>query len=211
MNHQLNQWTAEFGKKYTDRNNYTIEESDKSGIQKHGITRSELNFLFLDKLDRSIKILEVGCNIGNQLLRLQNMGFNDLYGIEPQEYAINLAKKRTSNIVIKKGNIYNIPFEDSYFDLVFTSGVLIHIPPENIVGAIKEIYRCSKNFILTAEYFSEEFTEVNYRGNEKLLWKGNYPKLFKKTFPDLRFLKIIYISELEDLSKKSVFFLSKKT
>jgi len=41
----------------------------------------------------------------------------------------------------------DIPFKDGYFDMVFTSGVLIHISPGNINRVLDEIYRCSREYI----------------------------------------------------------------
>lgn len=50
------------------------------------------------------------------------MGFNNLYGIEINNYAIELSKSRTNNINIIQGYAFGIPFKDEYFNLVFTSG-----------------------------------------------------------------------------------------
>jgi len=116
---------GEFGKKYTDRNILTLDELDEMYRKKIGVSRTELNNLFIGGLDRSIKILEVGSNIGNQLLLLQKMGFKNLYGIEINSYAVEFSKSRTKNIInIIQGSAFDIPFKDKYFDLVFTSGLL---------------------------------------------------------------------------------------
>ena len=74
------------------------------------------------------------------------MGFTNLYGIELQGYAVELSKSRTHNINIIQGSAFDIPFKNEYFDLVFTSGLLIHIHPSNIREAMNEIYRCTKKF-----------------------------------------------------------------
>ena len=98
-----------------------------SNKERYGYTRTEINSEFIGDFDRDMKILEVGSNVGNQLLCLQEMGFKSLYGIELQNYAVELSKSRTKRINIIEGSAFDIPFKDSYFDLVFTSGVLIHI------------------------------------------------------------------------------------
>ena len=132
---QLAKWTSTFGREYTDRNPASLGVVEKLYKKTYGLTRTTLNELFLDKTDRSAKVLEVGSNIGNQLLILQKMGFKDLYGIEPMDYAVELSKKKTRGINIIKGDACDIPFKDEYFDLVFTSGVLIHINPKDIKKA----------------------------------------------------------------------------
>jgi len=93
------------------------------------------------------RVLEVGCNVGNQLLLLKEMGYTNLWGIELQDYAVEIARKRTSGINIVKGSAFDIPYKDAFFDLVFTSGVLIHIPPDHINKVLDEIYRCTNRYI----------------------------------------------------------------
>lgn len=116
-------------------------------MKRYGKTRSEINRVFLENLEKDIRILEVGSNIGLQLDLLQKMGFKYLYGIEINEEAIEISKQLTRNIFITKGSAFDIPYKDNYFDLVFTSGVLIHIAPQDIKEALKEIYRVSKKYI----------------------------------------------------------------
>jgi len=208
---QLKNWTNRFGREYTDRNNISLSELEESYKSKYGVTRTELNKLFLNRLDRSIRILEVGCNIGIQLLCLQKMGFKNLYGIEPQSYALGLARKRTKDINIIKGNCFDIPFEDNYFDLVFTSGVLIHIHLRDIEKAMKEIYRCSRRYIWGFEYYSDEYVEVEYRGQKGLLWKANFSKMYLDLFEDLELIREKRIKYLQNDNIDTMFLLKKLT
>lgn len=208
---QLKEWNGTFGVKYTDRNTVSIKELTRIYKDNYGITRTELNSLFLGSMDRSIRILEVGTNLGNQLLFLQGMGFKNLYGIEPQQYAIDIFKKRTKNIDIRKADIFDIPFENGYFDLVFTAGVLIHIHPNDIEKAMKEIYRCSKRYIWGFECYSKDYKEILYRGKKELLWKADYLKIYKKLFPDIKEIKVKFVKYLNDKDKMDVMFLLEKT
>jgi pseudaminic acid biosynthesis-associated methylase len=208
-NLQLNSWTRKFGEEYTDRNNLSFNELEKLYKENYGFTRTELNTLFLGKMDHSKKILEIGSNIGLQLLCLQKMGFKNLYGIEPQDYAIQLSKSSTKNINIIKGDAFDIPFKDEFFDIVFTSGVLIHIHNQNIKKAIKEIYRCSRKYIWGFEYYADKYTEILYRGQKNLLWKANFPEIYMDTFPDLRIVKIKFFKYLKN-NNVDVMYLLKK-
>ena len=142
---QMDIWEGQFGQEYTDRNTLTLEELDKLYEKRYGITRTALNKMFVGHMERSIRILEVGSNVGNQLLNLQKMGFEELYGVEINNYAIELSKLNTKNISIIKSSAFDLPFKGGYFDLVFTSGVLIHIAPSDIGSVLEEIYRCSNN------------------------------------------------------------------
>ena len=186
---QLERWKGEFGKEYTDRNALTLEQLDKLYEKRYGVTRTELNEVFVGELDRSAKILEVGSNFGNQLLNLQQMRFRELYGIEINSYAVELSKSNTRNINIIQGSAFDIPFKDGYFDLVFTSGVLIHIAPSDIEKVLKEIYRCSKKYIWGFEYYADTYTEVQYREHSKLMWKTDFVRLYLDRFEDLELIK----------------------
>jgi pseudaminic acid biosynthesis-associated methylase len=182
-------WISEFGKSYTDRNNLDTAELNALYANNFGVERLELNREFLADIDSSVRILEVGSNVGNQLQLLQSMGFNDLWGIEISEYALNLARKQTNNINIVKGSALDIPFKDRYFDLVYTSTVLIHIHPKDIPIALNEIYRTCNRYIWCYEYFANSETEIEYRGKTGLLWKNNFSKMFLERFPDLTMIK----------------------
>jgi len=182
-------WKSIFGKDYTDRNIFNKSELDNFYHNLYGVTRAEMNQRFIGDLDKSAKILEVGSNVGNQLICLQEMGFINLYGIELQEYAVELSKQSTKGINIIQGSAFDIPFKDNFFDLVFTSGVLIHIAPDNLKIVMSEIVRCSKKFIWGFEYYADELTEINYRGNTNILWKTNYAKLYLVNFHNLELIK----------------------
>lgn len=206
---QMKHWGGKFGNEYTDRNPQTQVEMDKLYSGNYGITRTKLNKDFLGKMKKDIRILEVGCNVGTQLAMLQKMGFKKLYGIELNDHAVELSKNLTKNINIIRGSGFDLPFKDNFFDLVFTSGVLIHINPKDIDKIMKEIYRCSRKLIWGFEYFSENYKEINYRGNTNLLWKANFPKIYLEKFG----LKLIKEKKVKYLSSDNVdimFLLKKK-
>jgi len=159
-----------------------------------------MNLKFLGDLDRDMKVLEVGSNIGNQLLCLQKAGFKNLYGIELQSYAVQLSKSRTKGINIIQG---------SAFDLVFTSGLLIHIAPKDIGRVWDEIQRCTKQYIWGFEYYSDEYTQVDYRGHRDLLWKTNFLKLFLDRFTKLAVVKEEHFKYLDNDNVDTMFLLEK--
>jgi ubiquinone/menaquinone biosynthesis C-methylase UbiE len=84
-----------------------------------------------------------------------------------------------------QSNAFNLPFEDGFFDLVFTSGVLIHIAPADLPRALDEIHRCSRSYIFGAEYYAPAVAEVHYRGHDELLWKMDYARQYLQRFDDL--------------------------
>lgn len=207
---QLRRWEGNFGKEYTDRNTLTPQQLDQLYKRNYGISRNELNKVFLGDLDRSFKILEVGSNLGDQLLSLQRMGFENLYGIEVNSYAVEQAKANTENINIIRGSAFDIPFKDRYFDLVFTSGVLIHIAPQDIERALREIHRCSREYIWGFEYYADSYTEVRYRDQDNLLWKTDFAGLYLDLFGDLELVKERRLKYLENENVDTMFLIRKR-
>lgn len=209
LTEQASKWCGTFGREYTERNPQSLDEMEELYAANYGFTRTELNKRFLDDLNRSMRILEVGSNVGNQLLCLQRMGFEHLYGIELQGYAIDVSKSRSKNINIIQGEASDIPFKDGYFDMVFTSGVLIHIAPQNLPDVLKEIHRCTKKYIFGFEYYSDEPKEILYRGNSDLLWKADFAREYLKLFNDLTPVKEERIKYLDNENIDAMFLLEK--
>lgn len=207
---QMSRWTDQFGRDYTDRNSLTLSELDALYHRNYGVTRRALNARFLAGVPRSARILEVGCNIGNQLSMLRELGFSHLYGIEIQHYALKQVKSRVRGINVVEASALEIPFRDGSFDMVFTSGVLIHIAPAEMSLVLGEIHRCSNKYIWGFEYHSSVPTEVSYRGNRDLLWKMNYAQAFLDQFDDLELLRSEHLSYLQD-SNVDCMFLMRKT
>ena len=203
-------WKGEFGKEYTDRFYQGIDEIESRFIDDYGVSRRELDREFLGSLDRSIKILEVGCGVGMKLYSLQQLGFTNLCGIDVQRYAVERSKQVHSSMDIICGRANDIPFKDSYFDVVFTSGLLIHISPENIHEVLSEIYRCSSKYIWGWEYYSDSYEKVVYRENEELLWKADFAKLYIEHFPDLVLVKSKRVELQKEKGKNNQMFLLKK-
>jgi pseudaminic acid biosynthesis-associated methylase len=202
---QIRTWTSDFGREYTDRNSHSLAELEELYHRNYGIGRREINRRFLEDIPRDALILEVGCNIGNQLLLLQQMGFTNLYGIEIQSYALERARRLVAGAKLLRASALALPYPDRFFDLVFTSGVLIHIAPPELSRALAEIHRCTKRWIWGFEYYAPEMTEVRYRGHSALLWKTDYARHFQEQFCDLELLREERLRYLENENVDTVF------
>jgi pseudaminic acid biosynthesis-associated methylase len=205
---QMEFWKGDFGAQYTDRNTFNPEELNQIYLEQYGIIREDMNHEFLSGLSIN-SVLEVGCNIGNQLNVMQNLGFANLYGIELQSYAVEKAKAHTKDINIIQGSAFDVPFKDAYFDLVYTFGVLIHISPDDINKAMDEIYRTSKQYIWGFEYYNDDYVRIDYRGNDEKMWKGNFAQMFLERYPNLRLVKEVKYPYVKNSNVDQMYLLEK--
>ncbi len=166
-------WGGEFGDAYVERN------------REAGNVREPFWCSLLEKY--SIKsVLEVGCNVGANLRWIATKCLPDqVYGIDVNQKALQELRRTLPTINSLSGHARELPFRDKYFDLVFTTGVLIHQPDTTLPLVMAEIVRCSRKYVLCGEYFSETSLEVPYRNQRGALFKRNYGAIYQELFPEL--------------------------
>lgn len=180
---QLGIWRGEFGNGYTERN---------APIAEHVAARTTMwaRILEATTADPPASMLEVGANIGLNLRALTQLTEATLYAVEPN------AKARTrlvDDAVMPSENAFDgtasaLPFADRAVDLVFTSGVLIHIHPDDLPASVAEIHRVARRYIVCVEYFADQPETIPYRGHTEVLFKRDFGSFWLDGFPDLRVL-----------------------
>ena len=183
--HQI--WENDFGSSYTDRK---LENHEKEGR-----LREKFWLEIISSLPKINSVLEIGCNAGMNLEGIYNA--NDklkISGIEPNQYALKKAKKIAKNRYhIDEGNIFNIP-ASFQSDLVITCTVLIHISPDDLIEAMKNVFSISSSYVLIMEYYWPSLKQVEYRGLNDALWKQDFGALFLNNFE----VKLIETGFLDD-------------
>ena len=157
---QLALWRSEFGASYTDRN-------DVENPARLATWRGLLAGLDVERA------VEVGCNGGWNLRYLRACGV-EAWGVEPQRYAIERAHRADPTLTLVPGTAFALPFQDAWFDLAFTSGVLIHIGPADLGRAIDELYRVTRRWLIVIEYDHPAEVAISYRGHADALWKRDH-------------------------------------
>ncbi len=181
-NKQVDLWSSDFGFEYANRNSNQISAESLRATLKN----------WARVLQTAISpppgsALEVGCNVGQNLVALSHF-VEDLHGVEPNQQVCEMAR---SNAALKQADIRcghggELPFEDNSIDLVFTCGVLIHVAPENLGKVVDEIVRVSKRYVVCIEYFSSDPVAVSYRGKEDYLFKRDFGSFYLERHPQLR-------------------------
>lgn len=185
---ELELWKGEFGNQYRERNQ--IQQDLINARMQHWISlfTGLVNFGTTKKLPGSI--LEVGCGGGINLLAINNvyninMEMAKYYALEPNEEtrkeALKACEKQVFFPEIVQGTAQKIELPNNSVDLVFTSGVLIHINPTEQLDALHEIYRVSNKYIISMEYYSPDLREITYH-EQQALWTRDYGQLWLDNF-----------------------------
>lgn len=142
----------------------------------------EIKYLNLDS------VLDCGCAEGELVKYLKKNKVADrIEGIDISEKAIEKARKVNPHLIIKKGDVYEIPGKSNEFDLVIATQLFEHLKYPR--RALKEMVRVARKYVLISVP-NETFFRF---GKHEKHWKSGD---FKK-FVNAKGLKIV--------SKKSPF------
>jgi spore coat polysaccharide biosynthesis protein SpsF len=162
MNKQAEEWAGEFGDQYLCRNR--VDWRKRTGFWKSMID-----------ITGARSVSEFGCNAGWNLSAIRRVSIDTmLFGCDVNENAVEQAL--SAGIDAISGSILHCPAE-----LVFTAGVLIHIPPESLAETMQKIVDASFDYVLAVEYASHSGEEeaIDYRGNDEMLWRRDYGRLYQ--------------------------------
>ena len=121
-------------------------------------------------------VLEIGAGSGSNLHALHyRLGYTPISAVEPNKRAREILQGAGFNVY--DGTAAN---PGATADLVFTSGVLIHIPPAELLDACRGIYGAAERYVVCIEYFSADPEEKPYRGRK--LWKRDFGKFWLDNF-----------------------------
>ena len=179
MSRELDLWKGEFGDEYTNRNEITEENLAQriymwSEIFKTPASYNKDNF----------KILEVGANVGiniSAITKTMNRSCS-FHALEPNDKARKKLVYNTPWVDLVNGEASDIVAINGDYDMVFTSGVLIHMNDEYLKKAMDEIYRVSNRFIVCIEYFAAEHTSKQYRGVDDFIYLRDYGSLWLNNY-----------------------------
>ena len=147
------------------------------------------------------RVLELGSNVGRNLLMLRFGGYQDLTGIELSKSAVNLMRKTFPTAITIKilvGEIEKLMYDlrSRSFDIVFTMAVLEHLPVES-EHVFKEMARVTNTYLITIE-------------DEKCTSWRHFPRQYDKIFKRVGMKQVMAEKNLVGLSKSFVCRVFKK-
>jgi pseudaminic acid biosynthesis-associated methylase len=159
-------WQGEGGREYTERNR--VDWSNRLPFWQH----------ILD-LTNASSFLEVGTNAGWNLHAIKKLRPDaTMTGVDYNEDALREANASGFDVEVMPGHKVAEFFGAGACELAFTSGVLIHVPPEDLMSTMTAIRDVSSQYVLAVEYDYDIAREIEYRGRAGLLWKRPYGKLY---------------------------------
>lgn len=155
-------WSGDFGNEYLRRNRVDWQ--------------ARIPFWeYIIRTTGARSVFEFGANAGWNLSAIKR-AYPDVLteGVEINEQAQQQARDVGLDVYTPSSTAYCGKCE-----LVFTAGVLIHIPPEELETTMQSLVDRSSDYVLAIEYDSDQEEEVNYRGQDGMLWKRPYGQLYQ--------------------------------
>lgn len=168
---QLKVWAGDFGYEYAKRAGNVLNGEALARLRRNW---GQMLARAVDPAPQSV--LEVGANIGRNLAALRGM-VPQMHAVEPNPRCCDdlRADPELAGADVRCASAFDLPYADRSIDLVFTSGVLIHIAPEDLGRATAEIVRVARRYVLAIEYFARTPASVEYRGlGEGYLFKRDF-------------------------------------
>lgn len=167
-------WAGEFGNEYILRN-------------RDGALVGSNRALFGKILARTQDVtsaIEFGANIGNNLRALRDLlPEAKLHSVEINATAAEEIQD-WGGATVEVASL--LDFEPSrQWDLSFTKGVLIHLPPQSLPDIYAKLVAASSRYVMVCEYYNPTPVEVSYRGHEHALFKRDFAGEILDAHPEL--------------------------
>jgi pseudaminic acid biosynthesis-associated methylase len=168
-------WAGEFGNDYITRNrDGALLDNNRALFEK-----------ILSHTQDVTSAIEFGSNIGNNLRALRELlPAAELHSVEINAQAA-AEIEAWGGATVEVASLMD--FEPTRgWDLSFTKGVLIHLPPESLPDVYDKLVAASSRYVMVCEYYNPSPVEVSYRGHEHALFKRDFAGEILDAHPELR-------------------------
>ena len=192
-------WASRFGTEYSERNNgRDLIEANKALFAEAFLRTGEIG-----------SIIEFGANIGLNLVAIHEM--HPQIRLEAVEINVDAATTLMGRGIadVHVGSLLHYRPQRTCA-LSMTKGVMIHVGPHDRPAAYDVLYKSSHQYILLAEYYASEETEVEYRGNRGKLFKADFGGEIQARYPDLHLVHKWFVGRDEGQDNLTVWLLERK-
>ncbi|MDB4940336.1 MAG: Methylase involved in ubiquinone/menaquinone biosynthesis [Candidatus Doudnabacteria bacterium] len=169
----------------TQYNNFAkkFSEVHDTGENSNNLNR-KLFYSYLDFVKPGMKLLDVACGDGLDLLYYKELGAA-VYGIDASKEMVALAQSRMPDADIRTGLFESLPFEENFFDVVLSKYAIM--TSSDLKPVFKEVHRVLKPggvmmYLVThpfrqyfekkdntADYFEQQIVDSNILNNTILV------------------------------------------
>ncbi len=161
-------WGGESAGEYARQFHFSPAQLNQHWLDTFGTTRTGIVKRFFPE-NRDLRILEIGCNCGNQLELLRSLGYEQVYGLEIGREARKMAVDRGFDVQLADAS-EPLHLPNRYLDVVYSCACLSHIPPDRVQLTVNEMRRISAGPVILTEYYAFPM--------ENFCWLHDYPGLF---------------------------------
>lgn len=187
------------------KNKEMVWDNIYRGYSKPDIVNDYIYERLISILNKYIKpaddIIEVGCGSGYIVSYFQKKGHYSV-GLDLYEKPLEIAKKVFGVKNLIRGNIFNLPFSNHSFDVVWNEGVLEHFKFNKSVEAAREMARISKNYVIIDVPNRNSLFVVS-----KIIKKiiGIWPYGYEESYSEKRLKKLMELAGLEVIGTHGIY------
>jgi SAM-dependent methyltransferase len=189
-----------------ENDNLNNIETLLEGNRWYSVSHSPYLSEVLNRVPKDATVHESGCGLGQWLIYLHRIGYENLYGIDFAQKTIQRVQKLYPFIHFKYGNIKKTDYDDDTFDALLTWSVVDHLGRTDLSDTLDDYRRILKKEGLI-------FIAVPYKN---WLYYSPWLKLVKIVFNNRKFRKLIGLKEIKGqfiqyfFSRKELISLLKK-
>ena len=105
--------------------------------------------IFEEAVKSGKTVLDAGCGSCIDYPRYKKHGIK-YTGVDITKHFIEYAKSIYPEIDVRFGSVLALPFKNESYDAVYCKSVLVHMHPNDIENAIKELWRVARNKMMLA-------------------------------------------------------------
>lgn len=183
-------WAGDFGSEYNKRN-IIDKQCIAARVHLWGKILSSINFPLTS-------VLELGPNLGRNLDSLSILQpAAELFAVEINKEAVRVLRDKGYKNITNESILSLSP--ERTFDLVFTSGVLIHINPAELRHVYTLMCKSSQKYVCMIEYYNPVPVEAPYRGHAGKLFKRDFAGEFLEMHPEYTLLDYGFVYHRDPL------------
>lgn len=168
-------WAGEFGHDYIGRNRGAMIEARAIAFMARALAKAH----------GIGSAIEFGASLGQNLDALALLIPNLVQAAVEVNREACAALRWTESRKLWNESVSSVDLHGEQWDLAFTKGLLIHIPPEELPAVYDRLHGATRRWLMVAEYHNPTPCSVSYRGMENALWKRDFAGELLDAYSDL--------------------------